>query len=273
MILVTGATGNVGREIVKKLNDDGYQVRILTRNPAKVSFPANIEVAVGDLTDSENLKATLKGIEKVFLIRVPGSDNFPRIAKASGVKTIVFLSSGAIESKAENFIGQIHLHTEELIRKSDVKWTFLRPGAFMSNTLQWARSIKTENIVRAPFGDVGTAPIDPRDVALVAAKVLVSSDHNGKIYTLTGPEVLTPTEQVKILGAVLEKEIRFENVPDTAAEMNMKKFAPPEIVDALFTLMKDQRNHPAVVSNTVKHVTGNPAHTFKDWATDNANLF
>ncbi|WAH36424.1 SDR family oxidoreductase [Alicyclobacillus dauci] len=273
MILVTGATGNVGRELVKQLHQAGQHVRVLTRNPEKASFPTDVEIAVGDLASPVTLKDALNGVQQVFFVRVPGSDAFPRIAKESGVDQIVFLSSGAIDSPTENAIGRNHLHTEELIRQSGMKWTFLRPGAFMSNSLHWAQSIRTENVVRAPFGDVGTAPIDQRDIASVAANVLVSSGHDGKVYSLTGPEILTPVQQVEILGSVLGRDIRFENVPESVAAESMKRFAPPEIVDAIFALIRDNRNHVDSVTTTVEDVTDRRAHTFRQWATDYSDLF
>jgi uncharacterized protein YbjT (DUF2867 family) len=273
MILVTGATGNVGREVVQQLQQAGRHVRVLTRSPEKVSFPEDVEIAAGDLTAPETLKTALDGVQKVFLLRVPGSDSFPTLAKQSGVEEIVFLSSGAIDSPTENAIGRNHLHTEELIRQSGVKWTFLRPGSFMSNTLQWAGSIRAEGVVRAPFGDVGNAPIDPRDIAAVSATALVSSGHDGKVYTLTGPEVLTPVDQVQILGSVLGRDLRFENIPESVAEENMKRFTPPEIVESIFSLIRDNKNHADSPTTTVEDVTGRPAHTFRQWVSDYAELF
>jgi uncharacterized protein YbjT (DUF2867 family) len=185
MILITGATGNVGREIVKQLHDNGERIRVLCRNPEKALFPANVEAVAGDLSNPESLKTALNGVRKVFMMRVPGSDTFPQIAKQAGVEQIVFLSSAAIEAETENAIGRSHLKTEEQIRQSGIKWTFLRPGAFMTNALQWAGSIRSEGVVRAPLGHVRSAPIDPRDIAAVAVRALVSSGHEGKIYTLS----------------------------------------------------------------------------------------
>lgn len=269
MILVTGGTGSVGRQIVEKLQQSGNQVRVLTRNPQKVTFSLGVEVVSGDLTIPETLKDALNGIKKVFLVRVPNSDGFPQIAKASGIEHIVFLSSGAIDSKTENTIGRNHLKTEEIIQQSGLKWTFLRPGAFMSNALQWCSSIRTQNVVVAPFGDVGSSPIDPWDIADVATNVLLSFGHNGKIYRLSGPEVLTPIGQVKILSDVLGKSIRFENMAEEIGRETMNRFAPSEVVDAVFQLLKE----PTSVLKTVEEITGRPANTFKQWAIDNIESF
>jgi uncharacterized protein YbjT (DUF2867 family) len=273
MVLVTGATGNVGREVVQQLHAAGQRVRVFSRNPEKVEWPATVETIKGDLADLEAVKTALNGMNKVFLIRVPGCDHLLKIAKQMGVEHIVFLSASAIDAKTENAIGRAHLHIEEQIRQSGVNWTFLRPGAFMSNVLQYANLIRSERIVRAPFGDVKGNPIDPRDIAAVAVQALLSSDHNGKTYTLTGPEILTAKEQVQVLADLLGENIRFEDIPPEIAKETMKRFAPSEIVDALFQLMLENSSLSTTVSHTVEDVTGNPAHTFKQWANDNINSF
>lgn len=143
----------------------------------------------------------------------------------------------------------------------------------MTNTLQWASSIRSEMTVREPFGDVGTAPIDPRDIAAVASEVLVSPGHEGGIYTLTGPEVLTPKEQVRILGDALGHQISFEDILEAAARENMKRFVPQEIVDALFQLKKEAINRPPTALPTVEEVTGHSARTFRQWAMGHTDVF
>lgn len=273
MILVTGATGNVGRVVVEQLHNMGQQVRVMSRNPEKVKFPENVEVMTGDLTDMETVRPALQGIDKVFLIQNPGGEGFPELAKEQGVKHIVFLSSGAIESATENDIGRMHARFEELIKQSGVSWTFLRPDAFMSNSLQWAESIRREGIVRAPFGDVKSVPIDPRDIASVAVKALSSAGHDNKIYTLTGPEALTPEEQVHIIGDVLGKGVDFQGIPDEVARQYMAQHAPEEIVEGLFKLMHGAKVKPQPVLDTVEKVTGQPAHTFSQWVKDNVVAF
>jgi uncharacterized protein YbjT (DUF2867 family) len=272
MILITGATGNVGREIIKQLGKTEYQIRVLSRNPDKASFPKNVEVMTGNLSDPDSIKDVLNGVKKVFLINVPGSDQFSQIAKQSGVEHIVFLSAAAIEY-TDNAIGQAHYYTEELIRKSGVKWTFLRPGAFMSNTLQWVHSIQSEGIVRMPFGDVKTNPIDPHDIAAVVVNSFETSGHDGKTYTLTGPENLSPREQTQILSTVLSKDIKFENISRELAKENMIKAIPAPIVEASLDLMEKAAAHPLEVLNTVKEVTGQDSRSFEQWANDHIELF
>jgi uncharacterized protein YbjT (DUF2867 family) len=273
MILITGATGNVGREIVKQLDTLGYPIRVLSRNPEKASFPKNVQVIKGSLDHPESLKEALAGVHKVFLIHVPGSNKFPEIARQSGVKHIVFLSAAAIELPVENAIGSFHRDTEELIRNSGVEWTFLRPGAFMSNSLQWKGSIRSEGIVRTPFGNVGSSPIDPRDIADVAVKSLTELGHENQIYSMTGPEVLSPREQVQTLSTVLGYDIGFEDISPDIARDNMKQFVHEEIVEATLELMQIAADHPAIVVDTVKQITGKNSRTYKQWAFEHVELF
>jgi uncharacterized protein YbjT (DUF2867 family) len=273
MILITGATGNVGREIVKQMHGSGHQIRVVSRNPAKVLWPADVEIIKGDLSDPEVAKAALNGVKKVFLVLLPGGDNISQLVEHYGIDHIVFLSASAIDVKPENAIGRAHLRAEEQIRQSGVPWTFLRPGAFMSNVLQWSDSIRTERIVRAPFGDVGTNLIDPRDIAATAVNALLSSGHEGKIYTLSGPEVLSAREQTQILSDVLGEHIEFEDIPQAIAMENMKRFAPSEFVDAMFQLMREGTIPSTTSSIKIDDLIGQPARTFKMWATDNANKF
>lgn len=273
MILITGATGNVGSEVVEQLRHTGQPVRVMSRNPEKADFPENVEVVRGDLNDAESVKSVLDGVQKVFLIQTPDSDDFPGLAKQSGVEHIVFLSAAAIEVQIDNVIGQTHLKKEEFIKESGVAWTFLRPGAFMSNALQWTNSIQSEGVVRAPFGDIGMAPIDPHDIAAAAVTALTETGHNGQIYSMNGPEVLTPREQVQILSTATGKDIRFENISRDAAKERMARFIPEPIVEASLDLIQFSAEHPAQVSNTVKEVTGRNARTFKQWAEEHAELF
>ncbi|QQE79767.1 SDR family oxidoreductase [Alicyclobacillus sp. SO9] len=273
MILVTGATGNVGREVVEQLHSMGQRVRVLSRNPEKVQFPDSVEVVTGDLADMETVKPALTGVNKVFLIYISGGEEVPKLAKELGVEHIVFLSSGAIESAIENGIGRMHAEVEELIRQSGVTWTFLRPDAFMSNSLQWAESVRTEGMVRAPFGDVLSVPIDPKDIASVAVKALSSAGHDNEIYTLTGPEALNPEDQAHIIGDVLGKKVAFQSIPEEVARQYMTQHAPEEIVDALFKLMQGTRIKPQPVLDTVERITGKPARTYSQWVKDNAGAF
>jgi uncharacterized protein YbjT (DUF2867 family) len=273
MILVTGATGTVGREVVRQLHTAGCKVRALSRNPEKLNFPEGVEAVSGDLTKLETLRAALDGVEKVFWMLPQEADfNFPQIAQHSGVRHIVLLSALAVEFGVENAIARLHLNAEQAVRESGVAWTFLRPGGFMTNSLQWADSIRSEGVVRIPFGDISGAAIDSRDIAVVAAKALSSDGHEGKIYTLSGPEMVTPRQQVGILGDVLGRNLGFETISDDIAREYMLRRMPTEIVDSLFDLSRRGQGISTVLP-TVEEVTGQAPRTFKQWSIDHIEAF
>jgi (4-alkanoyl-5-oxo-2,5-dihydrofuran-3-yl)methyl phosphate reductase len=273
MILVTGATGTVGREVVRQLHRAGSEVRALSRNPEKAQFPEGVEAVAGDLTKLETLPTALDGVEKVFWVLPLDADfNFPRIARQAGVRHIVLLSASAVDFGAENAIARLHINAEQAIRESGAAWTFLRPGAFMTNAFQWADSIRSEGVVRLPFGDVSTPAIDSRDIATVAVKALSSDQYEGKIYTLTGPEPVTPREQVRILGDILGRDLGFETIPNEIAREYMLRQMPKEIVDALFDMPRQSQSFSTVLP-TVEEVTGLAPFTFKQWSIDHIGAF
>jgi len=273
MILVTGGTGNVGRALVHELREMRASVRVLTRDAAKARLPGDVELAEGDLTLPATWRPALAGVEAVFLVREPGGDAILDELQARGVGRVVLLSSGAAALGEVNAIARGHLETERRVRSCGVPWTFLRPGAFMTNVLQWAAAVSADGVVREPFGDVATAPIDPTDIAAVAARELLAPGEADRIHDLTGPEALTARQQVAILGDVLGRTLRFEDVPEEVARAAMGRFAPPEIVAAKFGLMRHQRETPARVTDTVASVTGRPARTFRQWAQEHRGAF
>ncbi|WP_199618124.1 SDR family oxidoreductase [Paenibacillus alkalitolerans] len=271
MILVTGATGSVGYNVIRELHMSGCEVRALSRNPKKVSFPEGVEATAGDLTKPETLQAALNGVEKVFWVLPLDADfNFPKLARQHGVRHIVLLSALAVDFGSDNAIARLHLDAEQAVRESGADWTFLRPGGFMTNSFQWAHSIRSEGIVRIPFGDISTPSVDSRDIAAVAAKALSTDGHEGKIYSLTGPEPLTPRQQVHILSDLLGRDLGFETLPDDIARQYMLRQMPAEIVDAFFDL---NRQGFSTVLPTVEEVTGRAPFTFKQWATDHIDAF
>lgn len=271
MILVTGATGSVGRYVVQELIEAGYPVRALSRNPEKANFPAGVEAAAGDLANPESLREALNGVDKLLWVLPENPDfSLPQIARQSGVRHIVLLSALAVEFGPDNAIALRHQQAEQAVRESGAEWTFLRPGGFMANALLWAESIRSAGAVRAPFGDNSSAIIDSRDIAAVAAQTLRMDGHAGKIYTLSGPEALSPREQVRIIGELLGRELDFAVLPAELAREFMVRRMPAEIVDAVLDL--NRRNYTAV-SPTVEEVTGRPPFTFRQWAEHHIDAF
>jgi uncharacterized protein YbjT (DUF2867 family) len=162
------------------------------------------------------------------------------------------------------------MNAEQAVRESGLAWTFLRPGGFMTNAFQWVDSIRSDGVVRIPFGEISGAVIDSRDIAAVAAKALSSEGHEGKIYTLSGPELVTPRQQVGILGDVLGRNLGFETIPDDIARGYMLRHMPVEIVDALFDLAS---RGISTLLPTVEEVTGRVSYTFKQWSIDHIGAF
>ncbi|TDD51415.1 NAD(P)H-binding protein [Saccharopolyspora elongata] len=274
-VLVTGATGNVGRRVVDRLLAAGTQVRALTRRPEAAGLPGDVEVLRGDLADSDALAKALAGVDSVFLFPVPeGVEAFVDRAKAAGVRRVVVLSSKAVEFADGNAIGERHRVIEEAVEAGGFEWTFLRPGAFATNTLAWADSIRTEGVVREPFVDAQQTPIHEDDIAAVAATALLEDGHAGAAYALSGPEALTVREQVQAISAAIGREVGLEEQTLEQARAHMVAEGVPEaIVDALLSYGAQNVENAAPPVRTVEQVAGRPARTFAQWAVDHADDF
>jgi (4-alkanoyl-5-oxo-2,5-dihydrofuran-3-yl)methyl phosphate reductase len=282
MILVTGATGTVGSEVVKQLLDAGEKVRVLVRNPAKAAekLGPNVEIARGDLERPETLDAAFAGVDKAFILSA--GEDVPKLegnayaaAEKAGVKHIVNLSVQGADMEPGIALARWHRASEEKLKATTMAWTLLRPGNFSSNALMWAESIKSQGAVYYPTGEGKTVPIDPRDIAAVAVKALTTPGHEGKAYNLTGPEALSGAEQVAKISAAIGKPLTFVDVPDSVARDGMLKSGMPErLVDALMELMGIIRaGYTGTVQPTVEEVLGRKARTFDAWVQDNAAAF
>jgi uncharacterized protein YbjT (DUF2867 family) len=289
MILVTGATGNIGSEVVRQLVGAGVAVRVLTRDPAKAAkLGPGVAVAQGDLTRPDTLAAAFEGAEKALLLA--GAQDLPaaarhaaEAAKRSGTRHIVLISSASVLMQPPNAIGRWHLDAEEAVKAAGhdgghpqtpgLAWTMLRPGNFASNTLRWAPTIRAEGAVfSASRGK--SAPIDPRDIASVAVKALTAPGHEGRAYALTGPELLSEAEQVEILGTALGKALRWVPVPEEAARAGMLRSGlNEELVDAVLEMLRWWREGEPLCTSTVREVTGVEARPFAVWARDHVAAF
>lgn len=279
-VLVTGATGNVGSQLVPRLLSRGHSVRALTRKGDKNRFPAGVEVAEGDLSDKNSLRNALTGVSRVYLL-VPGTPDIEQqeanvidAAKAAGVELIVKHSVAGAQYKAID-IGRWHRAGEERIEASGIPYVFLRPAPFAANALWWAGSIKGQGAVYGALGDSAQPVVDPADVAEVAAVVLSNAGHEGKAYDVTGPATLTTQEQVNIIGEVIGKPLNYVNVPDSAAKDSMLGMGMnPRWVDAMIEMIAALRGWGRLEpSGDVKKVTGKDPASFKQWATNNAAAF
>jgi uncharacterized protein YbjT (DUF2867 family) len=279
MMLVTGATGTVGREVLRLLPAD-RAVRVMARDPARVGDVAGgAEVVVGDYADPLSLERALRGVRRAFLVtnRVSGGDDarFVRAARSAGVRHVVKLSAAAVaDAKADDLITRWQRANEVLLRDSGMEWTLLRPRAFMSNCLSWAASVRSEQVVRALYGTSACACVDPRDVAEVAVRALTGDGHAGRVHTLTGPEAISAVEQSAELGRLLGRPLRFEELPLESVRALLRQRHPPAVVEALLAGAKRRREGgKADVRSTVRDVTGQEARSFRDWAADHLAAF
>ncbi|WP_049571085.1 NAD(P)H-binding protein [Nonomuraea sp. SBT364] len=271
MILVTGATGNVGRHVVTQLAGAGLKVRALVRDPGRADLPEGVEVVKGDLTAPETLASALEGVESVFLLW-PGFEAHaarPVVELiAEHARRVVYLSAH-VPADADYF----HNHIERLIRNSGINWTFLKPGGFASNTLGWADQIRT-GLVRWPYGRASRSLIHEKDIAAVAVHVLTSAGHNGASYTLTGPARLTQAEQVAVIGREIGREVRWEDQsPQEAREVLLAAWGDATFVDGALEAWGRLVDEPEEITPTVEKLLGRPALTFQQWAADHAADF
>jgi uncharacterized protein YbjT (DUF2867 family) len=276
MILVTGATGNVGAELIRALAEGKEQVRALVRSDADgAKLPAGVDAFVGDLNRPESLAGAMEGVSAVHLLSgYEGLDRLLADARRARVERVVLQSSSAAPSgDMSNAVARYHILSERAVRDSGLAWTFLQPNTFMSNTLQWIPQLRAGDVVRAPFADVPVATIDPHDVAAVSARALTSSDHENRSYRLSGPDSLLPADRVRVLGEVLGRKLRFEGQPDAEAREEMLASMPAEYVDAFFSFFAAGKLDESAVRDTVERVTGRRPRSFEQWASAHAEAF
>jgi uncharacterized protein YbjT (DUF2867 family) len=279
-VLVTGATGRVGQLVVAQLLDAGVPVRALTRRPATAGLPAAVEVVAGDLTVPESLEPALQGAGAVFLLWTAPPGTAPAVVEriASHTRRVVFLSSPHKTPhpffQQPNPMARFHADLERLIAAAGIESTIVRPGMFASNVLSWWRSaIRDGDVVRWPCAAAETAPIDERDIAAVAARALCEDGHTGGDYVLTGPESLSQAEQVHVVGDVLGRPIRLEELsPDEFRRETAGRWPGP-VVDMLLAAWGAAIGRPAFVTSTVADIVGSPARPFRQWVADHADAF
>ncbi|MFT4081914.1 MAG: NAD(P)H-binding protein [Nocardioides sp.] len=272
--LITGATGNVGGELVTQLIDAGHQVRAYVRNPdkARQQLPEAAELAVGDLDDTAALGEAAEGVDGIFFMQaapIPAqAQNLVDAANAAGVRRIVVLSSIGTVLHPMPIIGAAINARDEVLHASGLDVTCLKANTLASNALWWKNGIATEGKVYDPTDPGLTAPIDTYDIARVAATVLTEPGHEGHSYILNGPEALSAREQVEILADVLGREIEFVSVtPEQFAEVNISRGTPEPQARSLQDLQELFRaGRSGVLTEDVQNLTGVAPRTFRQWA-------
>lgn len=275
-ILVTGASGHVGSELIGELLARGHAVRAMTRRPEALrGRAASVEVVRGDFGDAPSLERAVAGMSAVFAMSAepigaaPAPTHDRALADAcrhAGVRRIVKLSAlGGGGTDPSSPIVQWVRASEAAITESGAEWTLLRPGRFMSNTLGWAPMIQRGGTVSVPLAQRRAASIDPCDVALVAALVLTREGHAGRAYDLSGPESLSPAEELALLSDVLGKPLELNALTDAAARAGMLRYGMPEhVVD--WILADSRGTHGSEVLPAVRELTGRAPRRFVDWA-------
>ncbi|MFF1867261.1 NAD(P)H-binding protein [Kitasatospora herbaricolor] len=280
MIVVTGATGNVGRSLVQAMAGAGQQVTAVSRGTAPVDLPRGTRHLRADLSAPETLGPALDGAEVMFLHDggAGGQGLDPRavleVARAAGVRRVVLLSSQGVVTRPESpSHGGVMRATEDAVRESGLAWTILRPGGFASNAYAWAASVRAERTVAAPFGDIGIPVIDPADIAEVAAAVLRNDEHTGHVYELNGPTAVTPRQQAEAIGAALGEPVRFVELTREQAYARMTAFMPEPIVETTLAVLGEPNAAELRLSPDVDRVLGRAPRPFAEWARRNVEAF
>ncbi|SEF32441.1 Uncharacterized conserved protein YbjT, contains NAD(P)-binding and DUF2867 domains [Amycolatopsis pretoriensis] len=271
-ILVTGATGNVGRLVVDELLASGAPVRALTVDPSRARLPPEAEVVVGSL--ARPLTLPLEGVSAVYLAPMARTvRRFCELATEAGVNRVVALSGSSVGDGHEGSSGNEYGAVEAAVREAGFDWTFLRPGVFMNNTLDWADMVRAGEVATA-YGDATQTPIDLGDIAAVAAQVLVSDGHIGATYVLSGPEAISLRGQVATLGSVLGKEIRFRELSRAEQRAQWIGYGVPEqAVDWLLDGFEETLRHPQVPTGVIEELLGRKGTTYAEWVEANRTVF
>jgi uncharacterized protein YbjT (DUF2867 family) len=282
-ILVTGATGNVGSRVVHELRERGVPVRGFVRDADKAAgmLGDDVELAVGDFGNRGSVQAALDGVDSVFLAcsnqpqQVEYEARVIDAAKESGVRRIVKLSALGADIGSPVAFWDWHARIENHLRASGVPFVILRPTFSMANLLASAEAVQYTGKLFAPAGDAGISMIHPQDVAAVASVALIEEGHDGKIYTLTGPQAITFGQVAGYLWGALGREIEYLNVPDEAALHSMVEQGLPEFVAGqivtVFGILRGGAQERT--TGMVQILTGRDPRGFAEFAGEHARLF
>ncbi|GAB7110642.1 NAD(P)H-binding protein [Streptomyces phaeofaciens JCM 4814] len=277
MILITGATGVVGRQVMELLLRERATVAAVTRGSGQ-GLPDGVRAVRGDLFQPRWIEADLAGVEAMQIsprATGPGLDELLKLAVAQGVRRVVLLSATTVEHPAgEARFADGFRHAEDLVTGCGLDWTVLRLADFAANALAWAPQIRAGDVVRGAYGRAVTSPVHERDIAEVAVTALSADAHTGTIHTLTGPQPLDQIEKVRLIGAAVDRPLSFHELPPEHVRRAMLAQGLPEEVPArLLGSLADYAERPGPTTTTVSELLGRPALTFADWAGDNASAF
>ncbi|WP_328681773.1 SDR family oxidoreductase [Streptomyces sp. NBC_00343] len=272
MIVVTGATGNVGRTLVRILTEDQVPVTAVARHIDEAQVPPGVRAVAADLAEPDGLRGAFEGVEALFLL-VAGERPYDilDVAESAGVRKVVLLSSQGAGTRPEAYAHPRRF--EAAVRESGLDCTILRSGGLDSNAFAWAESIRTRRTAKAPFGDVGLPFVDPDDVAAVAATTLLTHAHTGATYTLTGPAPTTPRARAAAIATALGEPVTFVEQTRAEARELMERFMPLPVVEGTLALLGAPTGEEQRVSPDVERVLGRAPGAFAGWAERNVVAF
>ncbi|WP_406635754.1 NAD(P)H-binding protein [Amycolatopsis sp. WGS_07] len=279
MIVVTGATGNVGRLLTESLAKSGHAVTAVSRGvTSPMPSRPGITPMVADLADADSLAPALKGAEALFLLvsgagaHVNGEAVLQAAAEA-GVERVVVQSSQAVGTRPDKDSHAPLAALEETVRSSGLEWTVIRPGGFTTNAFAWILSIRAQRKVFSPFGDVALPAVDPLDIAAVAEAALTEDGHGGQTYVLTGPEATSPRQRAEILGNVLGERLEFVELDRDQAREQMLQLMPEPVADGTLAILGEPTPEELRISPDVEKVLGRSATSFESWASRSVDAF
>jgi uncharacterized protein YbjT (DUF2867 family) len=282
MIVVTGATGTVGRPLVALLKDRGVAIRAVARSAGPGTMPPGVDVHQADLARPDELAGALAGADALFVHpRAVGESaaDLLGLAAEKGVRRVVVLSAINVDDdpayQPSRFNGDRNKEVEDAVVGSGLPWVAVRASSFAVNAVgMFGAQTRVGDVVRAPYAKFAEALIDESDLAAVIARALVDDDLDGRRIAVTGPQSVTHEEMVAVIGEVLGRPLRFEEVPaELAARGLVANGLPEAFVNALMARYERDAGKPAPVTDEVERVLDRPARSFAQWVADHADVF
>jgi uncharacterized protein YbjT (DUF2867 family) len=265
-VVVMGATGNVGGALVELLRARDVRVHAITHRAR--TWPDGVEGVVGDANDPASLAGAAAGMDGAFLMSGYAAEGQLLADLAAGHAALLSSSSVPLADSG-NAMAAYHRDSEEAVKASGAAWTIVRPCSMQSNVTRWKDQLDAGEVIRAPFGDVAVAMVDPADVAAVLATALTEPGHAGETYRVSGPEALTPADQVAVVAEVLGRNLRFEAVPDDEARATLPGQVGQAYADAQFDIFRDHPQYESEIQPTVEQILGRPPGRLRGWAERN----